>query len=58
VPLGQTDGQRTLAALTPLCQQIAQDAQTSTLDDLHSTAFLSDIMAMRHETLQPRIFRS
>jgi len=58
VPLGQTEGQRVLAALAPLCEQISQDSATTTLDDLHSTAFLSDIMAMRHETLQPRIFRS
>jgi urease accessory protein len=57
VPLGQTEGQKVLAALLPLCHQIAQDTQ-STLEDLSSTAFLSDIAAMQHETLQPRIFRS
>lgn len=58
VPLGQTDGQRVLAALIPLCDQIARDTQVSALEDLSSTAFVSDIAAMRHETLQPRIFRS
>jgi len=58
VPLGQTDGQSVLAALIPLCDQIAQETKANTLDDLSSTAFLSDIMAMQHETLQPRIFRS
>lgn len=58
VPLGQTEGQRVLAALLPLFEQIAQETQCSTLDDLSSTAFLSDIAAMQHETLQPRIFRS
>jgi urease accessory protein len=58
VPLGQTDGQRVLAALIPLCDQIAKKTQGTTLDDLSSTAFLSDIAAMQHETLQPRIFRS
>lgn len=58
VPLGQTEGQKVLAALTPLCQRIARDSKTATLDDLSSTAFLSDIAAMQHETLQPRIFRS
>jgi urease accessory protein len=58
VPLGQTEGQEVLAALTPLCQTIAEDTAGSTLDDLASCAFLSDIAAMRHETLQPRIFRS
>lgn len=58
VPLGQTEGQQALAALTPLCKRIADDTIDATLDDLHSSAFLSDIAAMRHETLQPRIFRS
>ena len=58
VPLGQTEGQRVLSALLPICHEIAQDTRDATLDDLSSTAFLSDIAAMRHETLQPRIFRS
>ena len=56
--LGQTDGQRILAALTPLCDQTAKDTDGTTLDDLQSTAFLVDIAAMHHETLQPRIFRT
>lgn len=58
VPLGQSEGQIVLAGLTPLCQQIAQDMRCAGLDALQSTAFLSDIAAMKHETLQPRIFRS
>lgn len=58
VPLGQTEGHGVIAALTELCAQIADETQTATLDDLSSTAFLSDIAAMQHETLQPRIFRS
>jgi urease accessory protein len=58
VPLGQTEGQAVLAALTPLCAQIVEDTAQCTLDDLASIAFLSDIAAMRHETLEHRIFRS
>lgn len=58
VPLGQTEGQAVLAALTPLCGQIAAQTRGATLADLSSTGFLSDIAAMRHETLQPRIFRT
>ena len=58
VPLGQTEGQEVMARLTPLCQAIAQDTAMATLDDLSSIAFLSDIVAMHHETLQPRIFRT
>lgn len=58
VPLGQTEGQAVLAALTPLCREIVQDTRTATLDDLAGSAFMSDIAAMRHETLEHRIFRS
>ena len=58
VPLGQTEGQAALAALTPLCARIAGETAEATADDLYSNAFLSDVAAMAHETLQPRIFRS
>ena len=58
VPLGQTEGQETLTALTPLCLKVAKDAAAADIDDLHSTAFLSDIAAMKHETMKPRIFRT
>lgn len=58
VPLGQTEGQATLAALTPLCAKVASETEVAGIDDLSSTAFLSDIAAMRHETLEHRIFRT
>lgn len=58
VPLGQTDGQRALAALTPLCLTLAAEAEAATLDDIGGCAILSDIAAMRHETLETRIFRT
>lgn len=56
--LGQTEGQRILASLIPLCDTTAKAAKGMTLDDLQSTAFMADIAAMQHETLQPRIFRT
>ena len=58
VPLGQTEGQATLTALSPLCLEVAQNTGPADIDELHSTAFLSDIAAMAHETLEHRIFRS
>lgn len=58
VPLGQTDGQQTLTALAPLVHTLSDRAQGSSLDDLTSCAFLSDIAAMQHETQSTRIFRS
>lgn len=58
VPLGQTEGQGVLHALSPLVERVARETASVPLDDLHATAFVSDIAAFRHETLQPRIFRS
>lgn len=59
VPLGQTDGQRVLAAMTPLCDMLAREALTGPgLDDLGGSTFLADIAAMKHETQYTRLFRS
>ena len=58
VPLGQTEGQAVLAGLSRACEHLGQKAPRFTLDDLASAAFNSDIYAMRHETLSPRIFQS
>lgn len=58
VPLGQTEGQSVLTALTPLCETIARDATRLTLDDLGGMAVLADIASMKHETQYTRLFRS
>lgn len=58
MPMGQTAAQRVLAGLTPLCAAVAEATATADLDDIASTAFLSDVAAMTHETLEPRIFQS
>lgn len=58
VPLGQTEGQAILAALSPLCQTLAEDAQHLTLDDLGGSVMLADIASMKHETQYTRLFRS
>lgn len=58
VPLGQTEGQSVLARLSPLCQNLAEEAEDLDADDLFSNAFASDIAAMKHETMQPRLFQT
>jgi urease accessory protein len=58
VPLGQTSGLKVLRNLAPLISATAQRAATATLDDLGSNCIASDIAAMKHETLEPRIFRT
>jgi urease accessory protein len=57
-PIGQTGGQKIQAALLPRLRALAREAARSTLADLGSAAFRSDIAAMRHETQYSRLFRS
>lgn len=58
IPLGQTEGQAVLQRLGGLCESIAQNTNGATLADLGGACFAADIAAMRHETLQHRIFRT
>ena len=58
VPLGQARGLQVMAALEGRIAELAQDAAITTLADLGSIAYAADIAQMRHETLEPRIFRS
>lgn len=58
MPLGQTAAQAVLAELAPVCARVAADTEAQTLDDMVSCAFLSDVAAMKHETLEPRLFQS
>jgi urease accessory protein len=58
VPLGQTDGQRVLAALEPVVGQTLERALQTPLDQVGSAAFRSDLASMRHETQYTRLFRS
>lgn len=56
--VGQTDGQRVIAALFRAIDETAAFAQTARLDDLGGAAFRSDLAAIRHETQYTRLFRS
>lgn len=58
VPLGQTDSQRLVHEMTPLCAQVATAAQTADLGELSATCFLADIASMKHETQYSRMFRT
>jgi urease accessory protein len=58
IPLGQTDGQRVLAALEPVIAATAQRALAASLDDIGSSAFRADLASARHETQYTRLFRS
>jgi urease accessory protein len=58
IPLGQTDGQRLLAALEPVVSATAARALTTSLDQVGSAAFRADLSSMLHETQYTRLFRS
>ncbi len=58
IPIGQTDGQRIIAALASLVGEVAAATETATLDDLGGAALLADIASMNHETQYTRLFRS
>jgi urease accessory protein len=59
VPLGQTDGQRTLAALEPAVQRTADAAlAAASLDEIGTATPLLDWCSLRHETQYTRLFRS
>jgi urease accessory protein len=58
VPLGQTEGQRLLAALEAVVSDTAKRACATPLDDVGSAAFRADLASMHHETQYTRLFRT
>jgi urease accessory protein len=58
IPLGQTDGQRVLAALEGEIAANAARALVTPLDEAGSCTVRADIASMRHETQYTRLFRS
>jgi urease accessory protein len=58
VPLGQTDGQLSQAALESPIRTAADQAIHRPLDDFGSAAPMVDWTSMQHETQYTRLFRS
>jgi urease accessory protein len=58
IPLGQTDGQRVLAAFEPVVVATAARALGTPLDQVGGAAFRADLAGMLHETQYTRLFRS
>jgi len=56
--VGQTDGQKIIAALRVDIDDIASIANLSTAEDIGGVALRADIASMRHETQYSRLFRS
>jgi urease accessory protein len=58
VPLGQTEGQRAIARLTPIYRAVTEATREASVEDLGGAALAADIASMRHETQYTRLFRS
>ena len=58
IPVGQQAGQDCLVALTPTIRALAEGLSHASLNELGGAAFLSDLMAMKHEQSSPRIYRT
>jgi urease accessory protein len=58
VPLGQTDGQRALAALEPAVADATTRALATAIEDVGTATLRADIASMRHETQYTRLFRT
>jgi urease accessory protein len=58
IPLGQSDGQRVIAALAGAVETAAGRAMATSLDDVGTCALRADMASMRHETQYTRLFRS
>ena len=58
VPLGQNDGQAALSRLHPLITGLAEEASALTVDDIGNAALGADLAAMRHESMDVRIFKT
>ena len=58
IPLGQTEGQLTIAELEEAVLAASAQAERATIEDLGSAAFLVDLASMAHETQYTRLFRS
>ena len=58
VPLGQSEGQRTLAALASTVRDATRQAESLSMDDLGTAAPLLDLASIHHETQYSRLFRS
>lgn len=56
--IGQTDGQRVVAALLTDCAGLAAEAMDAGQDDVGGCALRGDIASMCHETQETRLFRS
>jgi len=57
IPMGQTEGQRILLSLFPLCENLIKQS-SGEIKSISDFSGVNDIQMMRHEKLESRTFRS
>jgi len=57
IPMGQTEGQRVLLSLFPLCEKLIKQS-SGEIKSISDFSGVNDIQMMRHEKLESRTFRS
>ena len=58
IPLGQSEGQKILINFLPVIERQTNILKIAKVSDLGSSAFLSDLSSMYHETLNNRIYQT
>ena len=58
IPLGHSDGQKILIKLLPTIKELALNYKDYDIDDAGTSAFMSDLTSMYHETLKNRIYQT
>ena len=58
VPLGQTDGQRVIAALEACVDDVWRASEGCGADDIGTAALMAEWSSMQHEAMDGRLFRS
>jgi urease accessory protein len=58
VPLGQTDGQRVIAALEACVDEVWRASEECGIDDIGTSALMAEWSSMQHEAMDGRLFRS
>ena len=58
IPIGQQAGQDCLASLLSVIEHMKNDLIKADLKRLGSATFMSEVMSMKHEKVNPRIYRT
>ena len=58
IPLGQTDGQRVIAALEACVDEVWRASEGCGVDDIGTAALMAEWSSMQHEAMDGRLFRS